>query len=79
MTETESCEFVLVEAPAKGKTTGVWDWIVAAALWFDECLETRRQRRALRMMDGHMLRDIGLSRADVECEANRSFWDVGKR
>jgi uncharacterized protein YjiS (DUF1127 family) len=78
MTDTEDCSFVLVDAPAES-TPGAWDRVLSLALWLEHCLETRRQRRALQMMDNHMLRDIGLSRADVECEANRSFWDAGKR
>ena len=31
-------------------------------------------RRALRAMDDHLLRDIGLSRADIEAEASKPFW-----
>ncbi len=32
------------------------------------------QRGRLRQFDDRMLRDIGLSRADVEMEANKPFW-----
>lgn len=35
-----------------------------------------RQRRALGMLDDRLLRDIGLSRADVEAETTRRFWDI---
>jgi uncharacterized protein YjiS (DUF1127 family) len=31
-------------------------------------------RHALRTMDEHMLKDIGLSQADVEREAGKPFW-----
>jgi len=31
-------------------------------------------RRALAMLDDHLLRDIGLSRADVEREVSKPFW-----
>ena len=31
-------------------------------------------RRALLVMDDHLLRDIGLSRADIEAEASKPFW-----
>jgi uncharacterized protein YjiS (DUF1127 family) len=34
----------------------------------------RRQRRALRRLDGRALQDLGLSRADVEREAAKPFW-----
>lgn len=34
-----------------------------------------RQRRELRGVSDHILKDIGLSRADAIREANRHFWD----
>jgi uncharacterized protein YjiS (DUF1127 family) len=77
MTETDDCPLVLVETTAKS-SVGMWAHVVTVALWLDECLETRRQRRALLMMDNHMLKDVGLTRADVDSEASRSFWDIGK-
>ena len=39
--------------------------------------ELARQRQALAALDDHMLKDIGLSRADARCEAERPFWDDG--
>lgn len=36
--------------------------------------ERRRQRRQLARMDEYMLRDIGLSPADVEHETCKPFW-----
>lgn len=36
--------------------------------------ERRRQRRQLSRMDDYMLRDIGLSSADVEHEVHKPFW-----
>ena len=33
-----------------------------------------RDRQALDQLDAHMLHDIGLSRADVDHEASKSFW-----
>lgn len=38
--------------------------------------ELRRQRNALHALDDNMLRDIGLSRADVEREATKPFWMI---
>ena len=35
-----------------------------------------RQRRQLAAMDQHMLRDIGLSLADVEQETQKPFWRI---
>jgi len=33
-----------------------------------------RERRMLGTFDDHMLKDIGLSRADIEEEVSRPFW-----
>ena len=33
-----------------------------------------RQRQALMRLDEHLLKDIGLSRADVENEVRKPFW-----
>jgi uncharacterized protein YjiS (DUF1127 family) len=35
-----------------------------------------RSRRSLAHLDDHLLRDIGLSRAEAEAEASRSPWDA---
>jgi uncharacterized protein YjiS (DUF1127 family) len=37
-------------------------------------VERARQRRRLGQLSNHMLKDIGLSRADVEIEAAKPFW-----
>jgi uncharacterized protein YjiS (DUF1127 family) len=37
-------------------------------------LERVRQRRQLAQLSDHMLKDIGLSRADVEVELSKPFW-----
>jgi len=37
--------------------------------------EFSRQRRELRALSDHMLKDIGISRSDAIREANRAFWD----
>ena len=36
--------------------------------------ERRRQRLALATLDDHMLRDIGISSADVHAEVTLPFW-----
>lgn len=36
--------------------------------------ERRRQRRALSELNGHLLRDVGLSTADVWRETRKPFW-----
>ena len=37
-------------------------------------LQRSRQRRQLRTLSDNMLKDIGLSRADVDGETSRRFW-----
>ncbi|MGH6904284.1 MAG: DUF1127 domain-containing protein [Geminicoccaceae bacterium] len=39
-------------------------------------LERTRQRRQLGQLSPHMLKDIGLSRADVEAEVTKPFWQA---
>jgi len=38
------------------------------------CAERARQRRQLAELDDYMLRDVGLTRADVASEIRKSFW-----
>ena len=42
-------------------------------LRFREALAHRRQRRALRRLDPHLLRDIGVSETEMEREASRLY------
>jgi uncharacterized protein YjiS (DUF1127 family) len=44
--------------------------LATVAVW----RERARQRRALATMDDYLLRDIGLTRADVDHEAGKPFW-----
>lgn len=37
--------------------------------------ERRRTRRGLKRLDAHLLKDIGLSRRDVERELARPVWE----
>lgn len=49
----------------------------AAIAFFERLAEWRRraaQRQALLWLGDHALKDIGLSRADVEREAAKPFW-----
>lgn len=39
-------------------------------------LERSRQRQRLAMLSDHMLKDIGLTRADVEAEISKPFWEA---
>jgi uncharacterized protein YjiS (DUF1127 family) len=42
---------------------------------FGRAVERWRERRALEDLDDHLLKDIGISRAEAPTEAGRSFWD----
>lgn len=42
--------------------------------WVEALVERHRQRRALLAMDDRSLRDIGLSRADVDRETTKPVW-----
>ena len=46
----------------------------ALAAWARRCAERVRQRRALARLDDRLLRDVGLSRTDVQWELARPFW-----
>jgi uncharacterized protein YjiS (DUF1127 family) len=50
--------------------------LARARAWFAACRETARQRRTLALLDDDRLRDIGLSRVDVEREVGRNPWDL---
>lgn len=43
---------------------------------FFQSLELRRQRRRLSLLDDHLLRDIGVTRAEAGAEADQKAWDA---
>jgi len=49
--------------------------LAALMEWIDLYLRYRRERRELRALDDHQLRDIGLSKYDVEWECRRWPWN----
>ena len=54
-----------------------WSWASAVRRAADLLLtwqQRARDRRQLESLSDHMLRDIGLSRADVLAEASKPFW-----
>jgi len=62
--------------PSRGKTgtglvTRLFDRVFG---WLDQA----RQRRHLGELDDRLLRDIGLSRAEVEQEVSRPFWHTDR-
>ena len=55
----------------------VIDRLGDALAWLGACLERSRQRRDLAYLSDELLKDIGLSRADVARECCRWPWDGG--
>jgi uncharacterized protein YjiS (DUF1127 family) len=55
------------DRPARDKLS--WDHVRAA--W-----RRYRSRQSITQLDGHMLKDIGVSFAEAELEANKPFWRV---
>jgi uncharacterized protein YjiS (DUF1127 family) len=49
-------------------------WVILTLMRWQELA---RQRRALAAMNDHMLKDLGLTRANALREAGRPFWDDG--
>ena len=55
---------------------------IPGAYWLDVLLrwqQIARERRLLREMSEHQLRDIGISRAEADREARRPFWEDPRR
>jgi uncharacterized protein YjiS (DUF1127 family) len=76
-----SVDMTSLRMPARRAVEVSWTarYVLPLAERLLAALETYRQRRALLALDDRLLRDIGLSRADAEHEAARSFWDVPGR
>jgi uncharacterized protein YjiS (DUF1127 family) len=62
--------------PAYGAPAGagIGDRLRALRQAFELRRERARTRRALARLDDRLLRDIGLSRADIEREIEKPFW-----
>jgi uncharacterized protein YjiS (DUF1127 family) len=54
--------------------TGLGALLVKASDTLLDWQDRARQRHRLGEMDDHLLRDIGLSRADLEHEIDKPFW-----
>lgn len=59
-------------APRRHQAMPVLRWLGA---WLARCTERSRERQRLRELDDHLVKDIGLSRADVDQECGRWPWD----
>jgi uncharacterized protein YjiS (DUF1127 family) len=66
---------VVTRAPALDVSlTGLGTLLVKASDTLLDWQDRARQRHRLGEMDDHLLRDIGLSRADLEHEIEKPFW-----
>ena len=67
----EQCQQEYLERPAHGFWQNFGRLLQRFGQWIERSAQQERQRRQLLNMDEHMLKDIGLSRADVERIASR--------
>ena len=51
-------------------------FLTRAVYTLEEWHERARQRRRLMELDDRLLKDVGLTRADVARETSKPFWDV---
>lgn len=61
----------MVATPARGEGASL---LLRVFAWLGERRERRLQRQALASLDEAMLKDIGLSSADVDREIDRLSW-----
>jgi uncharacterized protein YjiS (DUF1127 family) len=60
---------------AHGRRAGPWgNVLLRGILLLERWIERHRQRRALRELSDHVLKDIGISRAEAEREGRKPFW-----
>jgi uncharacterized protein YjiS (DUF1127 family) len=62
---------------APGLRQAARSWAANAVIRLMRWHETARERRALLALSDHMLKDIGITRAEAEREASRRFWQGG--
>jgi uncharacterized protein YjiS (DUF1127 family) len=57
-----------------GRAIELRAWLARALEMIQTWQERARQRRQLQGLGDHMLKDLGLHRADVEAEVSKPFW-----
>jgi len=65
-----------IPSPTPYRSFGLPPWMVTALRRLGFWIERNRQRRRLAELDDAALKDIGLSRADVQIEVDKPFWVV---
>ena len=49
-------------------------WPRRLGAWMNAAYRRHRSRQLLAQLDGHLLKDIGISYTEAEAEANKPFW-----
>ena len=71
-TLTSKCSLAGAAAPRRQRRPGPIAMLLLDLL--STWLQRARDRRALHGLDDGMLKDIGLTRADIDLEAHKPFW-----
>ena len=71
-TLTSKCSLAGAAAPRREQRAGPIATLLLDLL--SNWLRRARERRALQGLDDGMLKDIGLTRADIEFEVHKPFW-----
>ena len=66
--------FVPRGAPAIPVLQPKHPWFTRATGWLAAAYRRHRSRQWLASMDAHLLKDIGVTYAEAETEANKRFW-----
>ncbi len=62
---------VMTASPPLRRARRPWTWLLA---WLGAAMDRRDQRLRISTLDPHLLRDIGLTRAEAKAEAERPCW-----
>lgn len=76
-TKKQDCIETFDSASTSPRLPARRNWKTLAGIVVDILLKWQErafERRALRELDSRLLKDIGVSRADVEKEARKPFW-----
>ena len=65
-----------IQITAPETAFGLPRWLSTALQRLKRWMETHRQRQRLASLDDYMLRDLGLTRADVQTEIEKPFWQL---
>lgn len=66
--------FVPRQVPASPASRPKLPWTARVGSWVQAAYRRHRSRQLLAQLDGHMLKDIGVSFTEAETEANKPFW-----